>query len=119
MSAKCKPSAAVRRTCALLAALGALVGAPATGAHEASPAHGCTAPVRPADEQDDLLWAAFLEDVDRFRACISSHVDANYAAADRHREAAERAALEWNHFVRDSLNAPKDYPWPPPAPGTR
>lgn len=77
--------------------------------------HGCTAPLRPADDRNAAAMQRFLAEVDQYRQCISDFVDTNYAAADRHRDAAAAAALEWNGFVRDSLNAPQDFPWPPRA----
>jgi hypothetical protein len=82
-------------------------------AHDPAPAHGCQAPARPADDQDDARWRAFLDAVDGFRACISDYAAANHAASDAHRAAANAATLDWNAFVRRELNVPEDYPWPP------
>ena len=73
----------------------------------------CRAPVRPADEQNDASWRAFLDAVAAFQACITAHVDRHSAASDAHQAAARDAVDAWNRFVRDSLNAPEDYPWPP------
>lgn len=75
--------------------------------------HDCSAPVRPANDQDDVLWQRFLGDVDTFRACISGYADANHRASEEHRQAANQATLDWNRFVRAELNVPEDYPWPP------
>lgn len=86
----------------------------ATYAHAPAPAHGCAAPSRPANDQNDALWQRFLADVDGFRACISRYAEANHQAAQRHNEAANAATLDWNRFVRAELNVPEDYPWPPP-----
>jgi hypothetical protein len=85
-------------------------------AHDAPPPAGCHAPVRPADEQNDLLWQVFLDDVDDFRQCISDFVQANQAAALVHNQAARQATEAWNGFVRSSLNVPEDFPWPPEEP---
>ncbi len=85
-------------------------------AHESPPPRHCVAPTRPADEQNDVLWQRFLTDVDAFRACISSYVEANNRAADIHRQAAREATMEWNRFVHAELNVPADYPWPPKGP---
>lgn len=90
-----------------------LAAAPALG-HSPAPAHGCTAPTRPVDDQNDALWQRFLDDVDGFRACISGFAERNHQAAEIHRLAANEATLEWNRFVRAELNVPEDYPWPPP-----
>ena len=82
-------------------------------AHSPAVGHACTAPARPANDQDDVLWQRFLDDVDGFRACISAYAEANHRASDVHREAANAATLDWNRFVRAELNVPEDYPWPP------
>lgn len=87
--------------------------------HSPASAHGCIAPERPADDQNDVLWQRFLDDVDAFRACISGYAEANRQAAEIHGKAANDATLDWNRFVRAELNVPEDYPWPPPEPGTR
>lgn len=91
-----------------------LLVSPAVGlAHPSPPPRDCVTPTRPADDQNDELWQRFLDDVDAFRDCISRYVDANQAAARVHNEAARQATLEWNGFVRSTLNVPEDYPWPP------
>ncbi len=101
-------------TACLLA--GSLLSA-AAAAHDPAPAHACREPVRPADDQDDVLWQRFLDDVDAYRDCISRFVDANQAAAAAHGEAARSATGDWNAFVRRELNVPEDYPWPPEGAG--
>jgi hypothetical protein len=83
------------------------------GAHDSPPAHGCAAPGRPADDQNDVLWQRYLDDVDAFRGCVSDFVEASQAAAAAHGEAARRATQDWNEYVRANLNVPEDYPWPP------
>ncbi len=75
--------------------------------------HDCHAPSRPADDQDDRRWQAFLEEVDSYRACISEFAARSERAASAHREAARHAVADWNDFVRRELNAPADFPWPP------
>lgn len=103
-----------RRLCFCLVLLGApgLMSMPAR-AHETAPAHGCQAPARPANDQNDVLWQRFLDDVDAFRGCISEYASANHQASQRHRQAANDATAVWNRFVRAELNVPEDYPWPP------
>jgi len=95
----------------VLALAGASWAAPAL-AHEPM-AHGCVAPTRPADDQDDVLWAAFLEEIDVFQSCITAAADRHQAASEAHQQAAFAAVDAWNDFVRTSLNAPEDFPWPP------
>jgi len=73
----------------------------------------CTAPVRPADDQDDALWQQFLSEIEAFQDCITAAVDRHQAAAAEHQAAAREAVDAWNRFVRTSLNAPEDFPWPP------
>ena len=92
---------------------GVLGGQSAVQGHSPAPAHGCAAPTRPADDQNDVLWQRFLDDVDLFRACISGFAEANHDAAGIHNDAANEATLDWNRFVRAELNVPEDYPWPP------
>ena len=87
--------------------------APAAAAHTPVPSHGCEAPERPPDDVAEEIWNRFLEHVDGYRDCISSFVRSNYAASDAHRDAANAATLDWNAFVRDSLNVPEDFPWEP------
>lgn len=77
------------------------------------PDPGCRAPLRPADDVDEATWNRFLAGVDGYRSCISDFVTANHQQADAHREAANAATTAWNDFVRDSLNVPEDFPWPP------
>lgn len=73
----------------------------------------CVAPVRPADDQNDALWHRFLEQIDAFQSCITQAADRHQAWADEHQRAAFAAVDAWNDFVRTSLNAPEDFPWPP------
>jgi hypothetical protein len=89
-----------------------LVGAVPVQAHEPMN-HGCTAPSRPVDDQNDLLWSQFLQDIDAFQTCITNAADRHQAASDAHQRAAFAAVDAWNDFVRTSLNAPEDFPWPP------
>ena len=76
-------------------------------------AHDCVAPKRPANDQDDRLWAQFLAEIEVFQTCITSAADRHQAASDAHQRAAFAAVDAWNDFVRTSLNAPEDFPWPP------
>jgi hypothetical protein len=87
-------------------------GAPLAVAHDLAPTHGCVAPTRPAS-QEPAVWNPFVDAVDRYRACMNAFIEANHAASERHRAAANQATAEWNAFVRGSLNVPADYPWPP------
>lgn len=96
--------------------LGALLIAAAASADPAPVRHDCQPPSRPAEDQDDRLWQAFLADVDRYRACISDFTARSESAAAAHREAARTAVADWNAFVRRELNAPADFPWPPEEP---
>ncbi len=73
----------------------------------------CVAPVRPADDQNDVLWHKFLAGIDAFQTCITEAADRHQAWADEHQRAAFAAVDMWNDFVRTSLNAPEDFPWPP------
>ncbi|NIP13553.1 MAG: hypothetical protein GWM88_01950 [Pseudomonadales bacterium] len=86
---------------------------PAAVAHTPLPVHGCVSPERPPDDVGEIVWKRFLDDVERYRACISDFVRGNYAASDAHRDAANAATLDWNAFVRDTLNVPEDFPWQP------
>ena len=91
--------------------------ATAVGAHERAPGHACVAPDRPIDDQNDALWQQFLEQIDAYRECVSATKDAHEAAVVAHQQAARLVVEDWNSFVRTSLNAPEDFPWPPQAPG--
>jgi len=82
--------------------------------HEVIPAHECVAPGKPPDKSDSVRWNAFVDQVDAYRACMTSFIETSHAAADRHRAAANGATEEWNTFVRGSLNVPEVYPWPMP-----
>lgn len=75
--------------------------------------HDCSAPVRPTDDQDDLRWSRFLEEISAFQNCVTREADRHQAAAQAHQQAAMAAVDAWNEFVRTSLNAPEDFPWPP------
>ena len=75
--------------------------------------HDCVAPERPVDDQDDVVWRRFLEDISGFQTCVTQAADRHQAASDAHQRAASEAVDAWNDFVRTSLNAPEDFPWPP------
>lgn len=81
--------------------------------HDTRPAHGCLAPERPPDDQDDARWNSYLAAVDGFRSCINDFAAANRQASTQHIEAANGAVADWNGFVKDQLNVPEDFPWPP------
>ena len=72
----------------------------------------CLAPDRPDNDQDDQAWQAFLIQVDLFRQCVSDTMRKHQNAANQHHADAKIVVDEWNHFVRASLNAPEDFPWP-------
>lgn len=76
-------------------------------------ASDCRAPERPLDDQNDQLWQQFLQDIDVFQSCVTAAADRHQAASDAHQRAAFAAVDAWNDFVRTSLNAPEDFPWPP------
>ena len=77
----------------------------------------CVAPVRPADDQNDVLWQRFLGEIDAFRACVNTQMEWHQNQADWHHAEARVTVERWNTFVRTSLNAPADFPWPPPEDG--
>jgi hypothetical protein len=93
--------------------LALLLMAAAASAHERVPPSSCSAPERPESKEDADRWNAFVDAVDVYRACISRTVDREQAASAAHQAAAQAAAEAWNRFVRDALNAPEDFPWPP------
>ena len=72
----------------------------------------CVAPTRPDNDQDDVQWQAFLAEVKAFRHCVSDKMQWHELAATRHNETARQEVERWNDFVRASLNAPEDFPWP-------
>ena len=76
---------------------------------------GCESPDRPPEGVSPERWQMFLDAVDAFRACIDHRVESHQQAAAFHSAAARRAVDEWNLFVRHSLNAPEDFPFPPQA----
>ncbi len=84
---------------------------PAYG-HEAMQ-FACAAPERPIDDANDLLWQRFLQEIDAYRTCVQRAMDQHQVAATQHQAAARSAVTSWNEFVRTSLNAPEDFPWPP------
>lgn len=109
MQLRYKQSGYLSALCLVLAC--ALFGVPAQS-HEPM-GHSCTTPERPADDQNDQLWSQFLEDIDEFQSCVTAAADRHQAASDAHQRAAFAAVDAWNDFVRTSLNAPEDFPWPP------
>jgi hypothetical protein len=74
--------------------------------------HDCVSPIRPVNDQDNVVWQRFLDDIDRYRSCVSIAQERHEAAGRAHQEAARDAVQSWNDFVRTSLNAPGDFPWP-------
>ncbi|MEM7077374.1 MAG: hypothetical protein AAF513_01985 [Pseudomonadota bacterium] len=89
----------------------------------------CEAPLRPADDQNDVMWQGFLNGVDAYRDCVNRRKEFHEAAVAEHQASARAAVEGWNQFVRTSLNAPEDFPWPqsaqqagqrsPPRPGSK
>ncbi len=75
--------------------------------------HACTPPERPANDNNDQLWQAFMVDIEAFRNCVNDKMDWHQAAADAHNDNARQVVTLWNDFVQTSLNAPEDFPWPP------
>ena len=84
----------------------------AASAHEPMD-HACTSPERPLDDQNDVAWQTFMNEIDNFRDCINDKMAWHQAAADKHNNNARQVVTVWNEFVQTSLNAPEDYPWPP------
>ena len=78
-----------------------------------APDVACEPPLRPVNDQDDLLWQRFLAEIDSFRACTQRHMEYHQRAVEAHQSEARRSVEQWNQFVRSSLNAPEDFPWPP------
>ena len=103
----------MRRIC-MMAILWASFSLPiAAVGHEAVSINGeCAPPTRPEDEHNEQEWQAFLEDVKAFRHCVSDAMQWHELAATRHNEHARQEVERWNDFVRSSLNAPEDFPWP-------
>lgn len=89
-----------------------LLGAGGLQAHPVTEAE-CEAPIRPVNDQSDALWQAFLVEIDGFRACTQRRMEWHQAAVVEHQAQAKQAVEQWNEFVRTSLNAPEDFPWPP------
>ncbi len=77
--------------------------------------HDCIAPIRPVDDQDDVLWQTFLAEIDEFQACVNAGTQRHQTASREHQDAARATVDLWNRFVKTSLNAPEDFPWPPEA----
>ena len=75
--------------------------------------HACTPPERPQNDQDDAQWNQFVLDIDKFRDCVNDKMEWHQSAAQLHSENAQEVVTLWNEFVRTSLNAPEDFPWPP------
>ena len=76
----------------------------------------CVAPTRPPESVPEAVWQRFKSDLHDYRECMSGYIEANHAAAERHRSAANRATEHWNAFVRSELNVREDFPWPPEDP---
>ena len=72
----------------------------------------CSPPERPADDQNDVLWQAFMNEIDGFRNCVNDKMVWHEAAADKHNDNARQVVTLWNDFVQTSLNVPEDFPWP-------
>ncbi len=88
-----------------------LTGAAMVQAHEPMD-HVCTAPERPEDDQNEVLWQQFMTEIDAFRACVNHKMEWHQKAADIHQQNAQEVVALWNDFVQTSLNAPEDFPWP-------
>ena len=85
------------------------------GAHEPM-ATSCEPPLRPENEQDDIAWQRFLDEIDAFRECANYAMQRHQEAAQQHQQAARAAVDKWNRFVHGSLNAPQDFPHEPDSP---
>ena len=89
-----------------VAALGSTVG-------HSQRTHACVAPDRPEDDQNDVMWQRFLDEINRFRDCVNAEMAWHQAAAQAHQGNARAMVDLWDQFVTGSLNAPEDFPWPP------
>jgi hypothetical protein len=89
-----------------------LFGSSLASAHQPM-AHACTPPERPANDQDDVLWQQFMNEIDAFRDCVNDKMKWHEQAAQKHNDNARHVVTLWNDFVQTSLNAPEDFPWPP------
>ena len=82
----------------------ALLGVATTQADMFSPSHSCFKPNRPYEFTSEWELDNFMNDVERYKQCISDFVDEQQEEARNHIEAADEAVEEWNRFVRDELN---------------
>ena len=42
--------------------------------------HACTAPERPANDQDDMQWQRFMQEIDAFRDCVNAKMEWHQSA---------------------------------------
>ena len=63
----------------------------------------CTEPYKPYEFSDDWEYQNFLNEVDSYRDCISTFVEEQREAAQRHLEAADEAVEQWNRYVQYEL----------------
>lgn len=82
----------------------ALAVLPAAYADDWAPSHYCRKPHKPFQFSSQWELDSFLEDVRRYKQCITDFIDEQENAIENHRQAAEDALDEWNYFVRLELN---------------
>ena len=88
----------------------ALLAVPLGQAHSPRPVPACEAPIRPPDKKAVERWNQYVDALGGYRSCLNGFIEANHAAADHHRAAANDATRQWNNYVRDNLNVPEDFP---------
>ncbi len=77
------------------------------------PAPECQLPERRSQADREQMWDEFMMQTDAYRDCMNRYIRYHHAASNAHRAAANAATEQWNQFVRDSMNVPQDFPWPP------
>lgn len=89
----------------VLLALACVVSLPASAlADMFTPSPSCSKPYKPFEFSSRFEYDSFMDDVRRYKQCISDFAEEQQEAARRHTEAAEEAIDEWNSYVRRELN---------------
>lgn len=65
-----------------------------------TPSNSCYKPSKPYQFNSQWEVDNYNNEVDRYKRCIQDFIDEQNDAAQKHLDAAEEAADEWNRFVR-------------------
>lgn len=69
-------------------------------ADQVTPKHSCTQPGKPLKFKSEAEVSVYKAQVEVYRKCINDFIEDQNRAIQKHKDAANNAAEEWNFFVK-------------------